>query len=118
MDMGALDEASAVLRAAEQNLRIILVKAAEGGDYDHLLQIAEWAKLDPAGYRLEWIDNVVPDRLMSAYLDSSNGMNDAINVTVSGASGLTKAYTSVWSACGSALMSGASRWLDARPGII
>jgi len=40
-------------------------------------QIAEWAKLDPAGYRLEWIDNVVPDRLMSAYLDSSNGMNDA-----------------------------------------
>jgi hypothetical protein len=43
--MGALEEASAVLRAAEQNLRSILVKAAERGDYDDLPQIAEWAKL-------------------------------------------------------------------------
>src|SRR6266545_3911844 len=34
-------------------------------------------------------------------------------VTVSGLSGLTKAYTSVLSAVGSWLMSGASRWLDA-----
>ena len=40
-------------------------------------QIAEWARLDPAGYTLERIDGVVPDRLMQAYLDSSNGMNDA-----------------------------------------
>jgi mycothiol synthase len=40
-------------------------------------QVAEWAKLDPAGYRLERIDKVVPERLMQAYLDSSNGMNDA-----------------------------------------
>ena len=40
-------------------------------------QVAEWAKLDPAGYRLERIDKVVPDRLVQAYLDSSNGMNDA-----------------------------------------
>ncbi len=40
-------------------------------------QIAEWARLDPAGYRLERVDGVVPDRLMRAYLDSSNGMNDA-----------------------------------------
>ena len=40
-------------------------------------QIAEWAKLDPKGYRLERIDRVVPDRLMAAYLASSNGMNDA-----------------------------------------
>lgn len=40
-------------------------------------QIAEWAKIDAPGYRLERIDNVVPDRLMQAYLESSNGMNDA-----------------------------------------
>jgi hypothetical protein len=40
-------------------------------------QIADWARLDPAGYTLERIDGVVPDRLMQAYLDSSNGMNDA-----------------------------------------
>src|SRR5213076_2094942 len=35
-------------------------------------------------------------------------------VTVSGRSGLTKAYVSVLSASGSWLMRGASRWLDAR----
>ena len=40
-------------------------------------KIAEWATLDPAGYRLERIDGAVPDRLMQAYIDSSNGMNDA-----------------------------------------
>jgi len=40
-------------------------------------RVAEWARLDPAGYRLERIDKVVPDRLMRAYVDSSNGMNDA-----------------------------------------
>src|SRR4051794_15968770 len=34
-------------------------------------------------------------------------------VTVSGLSGLTKAYRSVLSASGSLLISGASRWLDA-----
>jgi hypothetical protein len=43
--MDALQEATAVLRAAEQNLRSILVKAAGTGDYDHLPRIAEWAKL-------------------------------------------------------------------------
>src|SRR5215207_1959142 len=36
-------------------------------------------------------------------------------VTVSCLSGLTKAYRSVLSALGSLLISGASRWLDARP---
>src|SRR5260221_3363782 len=40
-------------------------------------QIAEWAQLDPAGYRLERIDGMVPDRLVPAYLAASNGMNDA-----------------------------------------
>src|SRR5574339_1076362 len=38
-----------------------------------------------------------------------------IRVTVSGFEGLTKAYTSVLSASGSWLISGASRWLDAEP---
>src|SRR5256885_14195579 len=37
-------------------------------------------------------------------------------VTVDGLSGLTKAYRSVASICGSAATSGASRWLDALPG--
>src|SRR5438874_13031918 len=37
-------------------------------------------------------------------------------VTVSGLSGLTNAYRAVPSICGSAAVSGASRWLDARLG--
>ena len=40
-------------------------------------QIAEWAKIEAPGYTLERIDNVVPDRLMQAYIDAANGMNDA-----------------------------------------
>lgn len=43
--MDALKEATAALRSAEQQLRSIIAKAAEGGDYDHLSRIAEWAKL-------------------------------------------------------------------------
>ena len=43
--MDALEEATVALRTAEQKLRAILVQAAEKGDYDHLPQIAEWAKL-------------------------------------------------------------------------
>lgn len=43
--MDALQEATAVLRNAEQKLRTILVHAVEVGDYDHLSRIAEWAKL-------------------------------------------------------------------------
>ena len=39
--------------------------------------VATWAKLDPAGYRLERIDNVVPEHLLAAYIASANGMNDA-----------------------------------------
>src|SRR5438876_6750423 len=38
-------------------------------------------------------------------------------VTVSGASGLTNAYRSVLSICGSAAVSGGSRWLEAKLGI-
>ncbi len=40
-------------------------------------QLAEWAKIDAPGYTLERIDNVVPDRLLRAYIDAANGMNDA-----------------------------------------
>ena len=40
-------------------------------------QVAEWAKIDAPGYLLERIDDVVPDRLMDAYLAAANGMNDA-----------------------------------------
>jgi len=39
-------------------------------------KLAEWAKLDPAGYRLERADNVVPQRLVQPFLDSANAMND------------------------------------------
>src|SRR6185436_7245046 len=48
---------------------------------------------------------------------SSNGIQLLTIVTVFGASGLTNAYRSVLSACGSAEISGASRWLDAPPGV-
>jgi len=40
-------------------------------------QVAEWARIDAPGYTLERIDNVVPDRVIQAYLAASNGMNDA-----------------------------------------
>jgi hypothetical protein len=43
--MDALEDARSVLRTAEQKLRVILVEAAEVGNYDQLPQIAEWAKL-------------------------------------------------------------------------
>ena len=39
-------------------------------------KIAEWAKLDPAGYRLERADNVVSPGLVQPFLDSANAMND------------------------------------------
>ena len=39
-------------------------------------KVAEWAKLDPAGYRLERADNVVPHKLITPFLDSANAMND------------------------------------------
>src|SRR5262249_29004709 len=46
---------------------------------------------------------------------SSNGIQFATIVTVSGLSGLTKAYRSVLSNSGTPAISGASRWLDAPP---
>jgi mycothiol synthase len=39
-------------------------------------QVAEWAKLDPPGYRLERIDDVVPPELVAAYIQASLGIND------------------------------------------
>lgn len=38
--------------------------------------VAEWAKLDPAGYRLERFDNVAPKHLIRPGLDAMNAMND------------------------------------------
>jgi GNAT superfamily N-acetyltransferase len=40
------------------------------------VKLAEWAKLDPKGYRLESADDVVPQKLVRPYLDSANAMND------------------------------------------
>ncbi len=37
----------------------------------------EWSSISPAGYRLERIDQTVPAHLVEAYIQSSNGMNDA-----------------------------------------
>jgi GNAT superfamily N-acetyltransferase len=39
-------------------------------------KLAEWARIDPPGYRLERIDRSVPDRYVKAYLDAANAMND------------------------------------------
>lgn len=39
-------------------------------------QIAEWAKLDPTGYRLAKADDVVPAELVAPYIVAANGIND------------------------------------------
>ena len=39
-------------------------------------KVAEWANLDPQGYRLERADNVVPKALIQQFLDAANSMND------------------------------------------
>jgi mycothiol synthase len=39
-------------------------------------QVAEWAKLDPPGFRHERIDDVVPPELVAAYIQASLGIND------------------------------------------
>ncbi len=39
-------------------------------------KLAEWARIDPRGYRLERADNVVPRSLIQPYLDAANAMND------------------------------------------
>lgn len=35
----------------------------------------EWAALDPKGYRLEWIEDVVPDQLMGAAVEAFGAIN-------------------------------------------
>lgn len=40
-------------------------------------RVREWSGISPAGYALRWADGSVPDRLMPAYLQAANGMNDA-----------------------------------------
>jgi GNAT superfamily N-acetyltransferase len=39
-------------------------------------KIAEWARIDPPGYRLARADGVVPADLVRPYLDAANAMND------------------------------------------
>ncbi|HYR93470.1 MAG TPA: GNAT family N-acetyltransferase [Methylomirabilota bacterium] len=39
-------------------------------------KVAQWAKIDPKGYRLERADSVVPKSLIQPYLDAANAMND------------------------------------------
>jgi GNAT superfamily N-acetyltransferase len=39
-------------------------------------KVAEWAKIDAPGYRLEWAENEIPPKLVKAYLDAANAMND------------------------------------------
>lgn len=39
-------------------------------------KVAEWATLDPAGYRLERADGTIPERLVAPYLAALNAMND------------------------------------------
>lgn len=39
--------------------------------------VAEWARIDPPGYRLAWIDDVIPDELMENVLAAYNAMNTA-----------------------------------------
>ncbi len=39
--------------------------------------VARWARIDPAGYRLEWIDDAIPDELMNNVLVAYNAMNTA-----------------------------------------
>jgi mycothiol synthase len=39
-------------------------------------KVAEWARLDPPGYRLVRIDDVVPNDLVKTYIEAANGIND------------------------------------------
>ena len=62
------------LRSAEGlNNRTSELRTAE---IDRAL-VAEWAKIDPAGYRLVWIDGDVPDELMGNVIVAFDTMNTA-----------------------------------------
>jgi GNAT superfamily N-acetyltransferase len=39
-------------------------------------QVAEWAKLDPPGYHLEHVDDIVPANVVAPYIQAANGIND------------------------------------------
>ena len=39
-------------------------------------KVAEWARAIPKGYRLERIDGKVPDQLVKAFIEASEGIND------------------------------------------
>ncbi len=39
-------------------------------------RVAEWSRAAPEGYRLERIDDTVPDEFVKAYIEASEGIND------------------------------------------
>jgi GNAT superfamily N-acetyltransferase len=39
-------------------------------------KVSDWVTLAPAGYRLERVDNVVPQALIAPYIQASDGIND------------------------------------------
>ena len=39
-------------------------------------KVREWARIDPPGYRLERIDDTVPQALVKPYIEAANGIND------------------------------------------
>ena len=39
-------------------------------------KVAEWSKATPPGYRLERIDDTVPEEFVKAYIEASEGIND------------------------------------------
>lgn len=43
-------------------------------DLDRAL-MREWASADPAGYRLEWIEDTIPDRLLAPAIEAFNAIN-------------------------------------------
>ena len=40
-------------------------------------KVSEWARIAPAGYRLEHVDGPTPDELVRACIEAASGMNDA-----------------------------------------
>jgi hypothetical protein len=91
--MGVIDEAIEILREAEQKLRALIVQAAKLADYDHLPQLAEWAKQLNSILGIQAVPESVPDKLQSQGeslpIQSSNGSHEQhvprkVTPTVSG----------------------------------
>lgn len=44
--------------------------------------VAEWARLDPPGYRLERVDDVVPEKMLRPFIEAAGGINDMPKGTI------------------------------------